>query len=241
MRTIALIGDTKTSSVRIYYHCIKEAIIQKDGNPDLLDCILYSCKFLESENEEDEVDVWHINSAKLSEVFMSIASSAKRLVFCDPMLHLLLNEIITEGLVIDLVESITLELQRRSVKRIVTLGIHKKLDKQYFSLLIRKGFELFSFENNYERAVNDHERISLISKLPGINMHAMLLHNRSDVEELLKRFEAPLPILFTHKVMQWGNSRFFTCPVLRLTLPITTVFLNLSSSQAPREIHPGRF
>ena len=208
MKTIALIGNTKTGSVRTYYQYIKEAIIQKGGNLNLLDCILYSCKFIESENEEDEEDVWHINSAKLSEAFMSTASSAKRLVFCDPMLHLLLDERITEGLVIDLVESIALELQRRSIKRIVSLGVHRKLDNQYFSLLIRKGFELFSFENHYQKAVNDHERTSLINKLPGINIDAMLLHNRLDVEELLKKQQSLLPILFTHKIHALAVSDF---------------------------------
>ena len=208
MKTIALIGSTKTGSVGIYYQCIKEAIIQKGGNPDLLDCILYSCKFIESENEEDEEDIWHINSAKLSDAFFATAGSAKRLIFCDPMMHLLLNEKITEGLVIDLVESIELELQRRNVKRVVTLGVYKKLDKQYFSLLIRKGFELFSFENHYEKILNDHERLSLINKLPGVNIHAMLLHNRPDVEELLKTQESLLPVLYAHKIHSMAVADF---------------------------------
>jgi aspartate/glutamate racemase len=211
--TLAIIGDTRNTAVPFYYNHIKKLIANSAGHSENFECILYSCKFesLDDKQDEDQIEEnWHINAAKLANCWISVASNgANTLVFCDPILHLLLNKEVLFSEVIDLTDAIILSFLEKKIKKAVCFGVKNKFESEYFFEVIRRGIDLSKIDEIFNRCQNDHEKIDFIRTLPERGIQAILLHEEPEIEEFFRTNKISIPIFTTWEIHASAVAKFY--------------------------------
>jgi aspartate/glutamate racemase len=208
IKTLGIIGNTNSYAVGYYCNTIKNILKENKISPDRFDFSIYSAKFRSF--DKDISKNWNFNGSKLAYSYINITSNgARRLIFCDPVLHLLLEPGFISIPIVDHVSSIVSHFKAINITRVACFGINTDLLKRYFHSVNLQGVTLFLVDEIYSGYSTDEEKERFIATLHLRTVEAILVHDSPEIEKFIRSKHIVIPIFTTWHIHAIAAARYF--------------------------------